>query len=240
MSERGRTLYTAIVAAAITSALTTYGLRALEGPPAAETPATDVDENTIVPDLMGLERETAQELATNRNLRFVVSAEEPSADHPAGHVSVQEPLAGSEVPGDSAVRVTISTGAPQSRVPEVLGLPVPLARTQIEAAGLAVGEISETGEGDPGTVAGLTPPAGAEVPAGATVALITVPAGLVIPDAVGDNYRGVRDQLQEMGLEVTIRRRFNPDRRDFVILALDPEPGTTVAPGSTVRMTINE
>lgn len=241
MSDRGRTLYLSIVAAAITSALTTYGLHALEGPsepaPVEESESEEVVE---VPSVEGLAQATAQELVQSRGLRVVVAGEEPSAEHAAGHVAGQEPLSGSQVPSGSAVRITLSTGAPQTTVPNLLGQPLELARATLTAAGLSVGEVSHTGEGDPGTVTGVSPAAGSEVEAGAAVDLIAAPAGVTIPELVGENYRTAQEQLQELGLEVQLRRRFNPDRRDFTVLALDPEAGTLVEPGSSVRMTINE
>ncbi|MEM9072606.1 MAG: PASTA domain-containing protein [Myxococcota bacterium] len=231
--DRGRTLYLAVFAAMLTSAATTYGLRALEG-------GLGQGEDVEVPSLISLEQATASELVSNRGLRLVVRAQEPSADQPAGAVAEQEPLAGSLVPADTAVTVVISSGPPQVTIPSVVGQPLDQARTQITSVGLAVGTVSETGEGPPGTVTALTPAPGSEVDLGTTVNITAVPAGIEIPDVLGTTYRRVREQLTELGLEVKIRRRYDENRPDFVVLSINPEVGQRVPPGSEVTITIND
>ena len=46
--------------------------------------------------------------------------------------------------------------------------------------------------------------------------------------------------LEELGLEVQVRRRWVESRREFAVLAMEPEPGTVVPPGSEVQITIND
>lgn len=233
--DRGRTLYMAVFAAALTSAATTYGLRALEGPI-----GSDEGETVEVPSVVGLAPETGRELVQNRGLRWVVAAEEPSATHEEGTVAEQEPLAGSQVPPDTAVNITISTGAPQVEVPEVAGQALAAARGRIEGAGLVVGQVDETGEGEPGTVVSSDPAAGTEVEAGATVNLVAAPAGITLADYVGQNYRTARTELQELGIEVKIRRDFIESRPDFVVLRQSPDAGTLLQEGDEVTLTIND
>lgn len=232
--DRARTLYLAIVAAMVTSAATTYGLRALEGSRQQEP------EDVEVPSLLGLEQATAVELARSRGLRLVVRAEAPSTDHPAGSVAEQEPLAGSLVPADTAVNVVISSGLPQVAVPAVIGQPLEAARTAITGAGLTVGTVSETGEGEPGTVTALSPAPGTEVDTGSAVDITAVPPGVLIPEVVGTTYRRAREQLQQLGLEVKVRRRYNEAHPDFAVLSVDPAEGARVPPGSEVTITIND
>ncbi len=236
--DRGRTLYMAVFAAALTSAATTYGLRALESAPGGDAEASG--DTVEVPSVVGLESDTGRELVQNRGLRWVVAAEAPSADHEPGTVSEQEPLAGSEVPAETAVNVTISTGAPRLDVPALVGRPLADARAELLRLGLVVGTVDETGEGASGAVTALDPPPGTEVDAGSTVNIVAAPAGITLEDYVGQNYRTVREALGELGLEVKIRRDFNENRADFVVLRQSPDAGTLLQPGDEVTLTIND
>jgi len=242
MSEpnRGRTIYIAVFASVITSALTTYGLRALENGSLSLGGEEEQVEPVEVPSVLGLVQETATELARSRGLRIVVSAEEPSAEHPEGSVAAQEPLAGSLVPPDTAIEITISSGTPQVEVPDVVGRPLAEARAAIEALGLGVGEVDESGEGELGTVTASEPAAGAMVDAESDVDLVAVPAGIEVPDLSGKQYREARSMLEELGLEVTVRRRYSDAVREFAVRDQEPEAGTRVEPGSEVTITIND
>ena len=237
-SDRGKTVYMAVFAAMITSAATTYGLRALENPPSDEPPA----EDTIpVPALLGLEQETAAELARARGLRVVVRAQEPSADYPEGRVASQEPLAGSEVPANTAVNIVISSGQPMIDVPDVSGKTLEEARIQIGGAGLEVAGIDETGSGPPGTVSSTDPAAGTSVAAGSAVRIVASPAGIVVPDFVGTNYRRAREAITSAGLKVgQVRRRYDEGIPEMAVRAQDPSAGTVVPAETEVSLTIND
>ncbi len=232
--DRTKTIYIAVFAAMITSVATTYGLRALDAP------GGEVEGSVEVPAVIGLEQVTARELIVTRGLRMVVRAEEPSSEHPAGRVSSQEPLAGSEIPGDTAVNVVISTGMPKVTVPALAGQTLADARARLESLGLVVGNVTEGGEGEPGTVTSLDPATGSEVDSGAAINIVATPAGVEIPDVVGTNYRRVREQLTQLGLTTRIRRRYDESRPDFVVLSIEPAAGERVPPNTEVTLTIND
>ena len=232
--ERSKTVYISVFAAMITSVATTYGLRALDAPDG------EIEGTVEVPAVLGLETETARELIVSRGLRMVVRAEEPSDEHPAGRVSSQEPLAGSEIPADTAVNVVISTGMPKVTVPSLTGQTLADARARLESLGLRVGSVTEGGEGPPGTVTSLDPATGSEVDSGAEINIVATAAGVEIPDVVGTNYRRVREQLTQLGLTTRIRRRYDESRPDFVVLSIEPAAGERVPPGSEVTLTIND
>lgn len=232
--ERTKTIYLSVFAAMLTSVATTYGLRAIDAPEG------DVEGTVEVPSVLGLGQETARELIVSRGLRMVVRAEEPSPEHAAGNVSAQEPLAGSEIPADTAVNVVISTGMPKVTVPALAGQTLADARARLQSLGLRVGNVTEGGEGPPGTVSSLDPPTGSEVDADSAINIVATPAGIEIPDVVGTNYRRVREQLTELGLTTRIRRRYDESRPDFVVLSIEPAAGERVPPGSEVTLTIND
>ncbi len=235
--DRGRTIYLSVLAAMITSAATTYGLRALESAPTTEEPGGTVE----VPAVLGLEQATASELAQSRGLRLVVTAEQPSDEHPAGRVATQEPLAGSDVPADTAINVVISTGALQVEIPDLVGRPLADARTRLTDLGLRVGPVDESGDGPPGTITALDPVPGTEVDSGTVVTLTASPAGIEVPELVGTNYRRAREQIEAAGLKVgRVRRRYDDSRPDFIVTAQDPAGGSRVQPDTEVSITIND
>lgn len=234
-SDRGTTIFIAVVASVLASVATTYGLHALEGPDEPVEP-----ETVEVPAVIGLDRATAAELVQSRGLRLVVAAEEPSAEQPEGSVTQQDPLAQSVVESGGAVEVTLSQGAPMVTVPTLVGLTVDAARSALEGAGLVVGSQTEGGEGAGGTITASSVEAGTEVDVGATVDLTVAPEGIVIPELLGQSARAARTQLEALGLTVRTRRRYNEGRSEFAVLEVAPPAGTRVEPGSEVTITIND
>jgi len=137
-----------------------------------------------VPDVTGQPVERALRMLGDEGLRVVRRAER-RPDLPPGRVVRQSPAAGTELRGAAGATVTIwvSAGA-EVTVPDVLGLPVPRARAELEAAGLTV-ELDRDcpgGGGDcqgarlrPGTVWEHSPDAGRRVPFGTLVTLHAYP-----------------------------------------------------------------
>jgi serine/threonine-protein kinase len=93
---------------------------------------------------------------------------------PKGQVVGQNPPAGTEVPGGTAVTLLVSGGAGGGGnvvLPGVVGLPVATARALLGALGLRVG-LAYSGRGPPDRVVSQNPGAGAQVPKGSYVTLV--------------------------------------------------------------------
>jgi len=232
--DRGRTIYLAVVAAVLTSVATTYGLRLVEGALSGGT--------VEVPDLVGLPRDAASELVQTRGLRLVVTGREESIERARGEVLRQQPLPDSQMRAEGAVEVVLSDGPPAIAVPgDLVGQPVAKARARLTALGLAVGAVSETGKGPPGTVTALVPAPGTTHPPGTKVAITAVPEGIVVPELVGKSIGQAREMLDELGLEVgRLRRDYVEAKPEFQVLRQDPEPGTRVDEGDEVDVVVNE
>jgi serine/threonine-protein kinase len=234
-----------ILASLIVSLLTSFataiyvekkGLAWLDGG-ATDAPAEPVQ----VPDVVGMTPEAADELLAGRGLRLVVREEEPSADVPEGEIAGQAPLAGSRVDPGERVDVVVSTGAPLIAIPPVVGRPLTEAQLMLTSAGLSVGRVSETGEGEPGTVTETNPPQGTSTTPDTPVALIVVPAGVEVPDLVGKSHRQARQLLEAAGLrEGRVRRRYDENRGPYVVLEQTPAAGTRHPPNGDVELVVNE
>ncbi len=236
-------LLISVLAASATSALVTYGLRTLDGAPAAtgpaESPAVESGDPVDVPNLVEMRSEAAGELVRGRGLRLVVTETEAS-ELAEGVVVRQSPVAGTLQPSE-AVEVVLSSGPEMIRVPELSGRPVAVAQAAAEALGLVV-EVDETAEGDtPGSVMSTSPAAGMEVAAGSTVQLHATPAGIEVPELVGTPYRRARGTLEEAGLALgRVRRRYDERRPEMIVVSQEPEAGARVPAGTEIAIVIND
>jgi beta-lactam-binding protein with PASTA domain len=67
---------------------------------------------------------------------------------------------------------------------------------------------------------------------------VTPPDQVEVPNFVGMTYEQAQAAADEKGLEIS-RSAFEPsDKPDGTVLSQDPEPGTTVDPGSTIKLTL--
>lgn len=232
--DRGRTVYLAVLAAMVTSALTTYGLRALDGP-------ADGSDTVEVPSVLGLTSDAAAGVIDARGLRVVVGERAPSLEAAPDTVVRQTPLGGSEVPRGAKIEVVISSGPPHLDVPDVVGKPLAEARATIETAGLTVGDVTRAGTGAPDSVTETKPPAGTEVLAGSSVALVAVPSGILVPDLRGLSRGEATESLEALGLAVgRVRFRYAPSKPELSVLDQEPVPETRVDEGSEVQLTLAE
>lgn len=194
-----------------------------------------------VPTLVGLPTESAVDLLRARKLRMVVRAEKPSETIAKGVILEQEPLPESELVHDSEVVVVVSSGAEEVAVPEIRGKKTEDAKKALEEAGISVGEITQTGSGEPGTVSQVIPMPGTAVEKGATVTLVVVPSTIEVPNVLGKRTGLAKKTIEEAGLKVgKIRWRYNEDRPANLVLAQDPDPGAKVEIGSEVGLVLNE
>lgn len=231
----GPSLFTVILVSLLTSIVASVATVVVMGRVAAPSD----DGYVEVPAVLGMRPEIAGELLDGRGLRLVVSEERSDPEAAAGTIAAQDPLRGSRVQAGASVEVVLSTGVPLVAVPRVAGLPVAEARAALEAAGLVVGDVSETGEGEPGTVASSEPAAGEEIASGAAVALVTVLNAVEVPDVMHDGKRKAEEAIVAAGFKVETTWGFNEMRPPNIVLEQSPAAGAQAAPGSVVTLTLN-
>lgn len=88
-----------------------------------------------------------------------------------GAVIGTAPAAGTTLKTGDIVQVTVSSGPPSVRVPELIGLSVSAARERLAAAGLRVGVLEQRFEGQAGTVLAQRPAPGEMVTKESSVSL---------------------------------------------------------------------
>ena len=170
---------------------------------------------------------------------------------PAGRVYRQDPPAGSEVRRGASVTYWVSAGKPQVAVPDLVGLDQAQAQAALAAVGLFLGEVtSEPSETVPaGIVLRQDPAAGTKVAKGARVDIVIssgspspspspTASTVTLPDVYGMDATVAIDQLEALGLTVTVRKVGGTGQPPGTVVGMSPEPGTAVPVGSRVRLVV--
>jgi serine/threonine-protein kinase len=169
---------------------------------------------------------------------------EPNPTVPEQHVLRQVPYAGSLVRQGRRVYLTVSTGAQQSVVPNVIGLPLRQAQLQLLQQGFRMGELLTEYHDSlpPGTVVWQNPAPSSRALPGTAVTLVVsqqpLPA-LTMPNVLFQSLEEARALLEQMGLRVVVANTVSdPTFLPNTVVAQSPSEGTPVAPGTTVSLTV--
>jgi eukaryotic-like serine/threonine-protein kinase len=164
-----------------------------------------------------------------------------------GQVLASDPAAGEKLKEGSTLTLTVSDGPTLVPVPpNLIGMTEDDARATLQAAELGVSFVpAEAGDAEEGTVIGFADFPGAAPPAeglpkGTTVKLqIATDDDMEIPDLIGDDYQDAVGVLEDLGLSVeVVGTRPQGDQEPGTVIGLDPEAGTEVEPGASVRVTV--
>jgi beta-lactam-binding protein with PASTA domain len=164
------------------------------------------------------------------------------SDAPAGTVVSQQPAEGQFAERGSTVRIAVSSGpAPKQALtmPGLVGVPFDRARGQLGAFKV---ERSERAAREPvGTILEQLPAAGAKIEPGATVSIIVSSGGrpevIEVANVAGQSADVAARTLSEFRVEREAMASVEPAGR---VLGQEPAPGTTLAPGATVRLRVSD
>jgi serine/threonine-protein kinase len=160
-----------------------------------------------------------------------------------GEVIAQDPEADAVAREGDTITLTVSAGPRQVPVPDLVGRTEEEARSTLDDAGLQLGEVTEEQSDDveEGLVISQAPEAGEEVNARSRVDIVVSagPEAAIVPPVVGLSEADALDALDAAGLRAEIIRDA-ADEPAGEVVAQDPGPGTEVAPGDTVTITVSE
>ncbi|HWH13760.1 MAG TPA: PASTA domain-containing protein, partial [Miltoncostaeaceae bacterium] len=141
-------------------------------------------EPVQVPNLVGDSLSTARAELEAAGLE-VGDLSDRSSERPEGTVLEQDPRPGQRVERGSRVNLVVAAGPELVSVPNVIGSSLDKAQSSLEGAGFDVTTVSAPSNSPAGTVVDQSPPAGAQVEAGATITLTVSdgPAEEPEPDA---------------------------------------------------------
>lgn len=253
--RRSQSMLTTIVAATVTSILTTvilfFALPWLVSPRAPSAPAItgaakadDAAATIDVPNILGVRTDQAREMLDPKGLILTLEDEREDPNAPAGTLVAQTPLAGSRAKRGSEVRAIVSRGLVTPRVPAVVGLRVDQATLRITQAKLVVGKQLEMASGTAprGTVIETTPEGGAALPVGGVVEfVISLGATVEVPKVTGLGLAKATSALQLADVTVgSTRYEYNENFGGNIVLRQKPEAGTQVPAGTKIDLVLNE
>ena len=202
----------------------------------------DYGKTVIVPNVCG-QRESNLSLP---DWAEAASTYRYDANTPAGISLSQSPEAGREwkiAKGQKRIlTLTVSLGTENKTIPPIIGKNVREATAILRDMGFAVREERVSG-GTPGEVIGVTPAEGSTLSVGETVTL-TVCEGVAaktvtVPNLTGLSRSHALIELFRAELSVDTVTEESSDAPEGTVIRQSPTAGSTVAPGTKMRITVS-
>jgi beta-lactam-binding protein with PASTA domain len=169
--------------------------------------------------------------------------ERPHPTVPAGRILGQEPASGTGSRRLRAVKVWVSAGPREARVPRLLGESERTAQIRLAQEGLDAAQVAEIRSGDypPDVVVAQDP---APAAAAATVQLLVNRgadlATYVMPDLIGLNGDRAADVLRAQGFRVSIvSQQAASGLPPGVVVRQTPQAGYQVHPGDAISIEVS-
>lgn len=199
---------------------------------------------TVVPDLRNLSADQAKQLAEDKDLRLRIVSNQPHMSIKEGIVISQNPEVGDEVAKDTELKVVVSSGPPQAKVPELVGLQLDEAKIRLEESQLRLGKLTRkhSSELEEGTVMEQTPESGKQVNRSAQVEL-TISLGrepIAVPFVYNRPEEEAQEILEKAGFRVTVDRRNSSTIPEGTTIQTVPEANRMAPHGSTVTIVVSQ
>ncbi|OAH15615.1 Stk1 family PASTA domain-containing Ser/Thr kinase [Streptomyces jeddahensis] len=199
---------------------------------------------TKVPPLLTKTEAQARERLADAGLEVNGVKRQYSDTVTRGTVISSDPTAGARIRHNDGVTLTISLGPETVQVPDLQGLPLAQAKSELKDAGLEPGMVTRafSEEIDRGSVISTEPSAGIVRRAGSAVAL-TVSKGrpVDVPDVTGESIEDATADLEDEGLKVKIASaQVNSEFDAGLVARQSPAADRQVAEGDTITLTISK
>ncbi|GAA4730036.1 Stk1 family PASTA domain-containing Ser/Thr kinase [Isoptericola chiayiensis] len=199
-------------------------------------------ETVAVPELTSdMSRAEAERELEDVGLGFAERVDDES-DEPEGTLTRTDPESGTEVEVGSTVDVYFSGGPETFAMPDLTGLSLDQARSELEEAGLEEGEITEEASADVDAdhVISTDPAPENAVNPGDSVNLTISNGQVDLPDLIGLSQSEAESRLDELGLNYSTERQEVDDQADVGnVVNQSPEAGS-VTQDQRVTLTIGE
>lgn len=197
-----------------------------------------------VPDLVGQSLPNATALSSTLDLQLRVDPlKRPDPKVPAGHVLMQEPVAGSAARRQRSVRVVVSSGAHVALAPSLLGETQRSAEIRVAQDGLSIGAVTEIRSAlyPPDVVVAQDPPPSTQT---AEIRLLVNRgedrATYVMPDLIGLNGDRAADVMRSRGFRVsTTLQSIASSIPPGVVVRQSPAGGYQVHPGDPIALEVS-
>jgi serine/threonine-protein kinase len=166
---------------------------------------------------------------------------EANPDVEAGFVFDQSPTIGEKVDKGRQVDIRVSTGPPQTEVPDVVGETRDDAVAALARADLDARVVPIYSDKPENTVIGQDPAPGEKVNVGTRVR-INISKGVQpvgVPPVVGQPYDNAASTLEAAGFKV-VRRNVESDQPADTVVGQSPAANTLARPGSTITLNVSK
>jgi beta-lactam-binding protein with PASTA domain len=197
-----------------------------------------------VPNLAGVPQVQAEQTIVSAGLKVGQVTQQSGSNAAEGTVISQLPAVNTRVNAGSAVSLVIAAIKPKAGVPSVVGLSEANADAAITAAGLVVQTTHRSSDAVPsGSVIDQSPSAGVQIDSGTSVA-ISVSLGpqstlVTVPDLTGLGQGAALSQAAALGLSTKATNEYSNTVATGLIVAQEPPAGQSVAPGTTMGLSIS-
>lgn len=213
----------------------------LSGDDDEDRPGSSTATTTIaVPVLVGMREDAARDRIREAGLEAEVRRR--AGDRAEGVVLAQRPEAGTRLAEGGEVLITVSTGAAQAEVPDLVGETRADAIAALEDAGFRSREIEEFSEQPEGEILEQQPAAGEQLARNGVVALTVSkgpePEPVVVPDVVGSQASEAAATLRAAGLSPNVVT-VPSGRPSGEVVAQAPAAGSDAEAGAAVRLNVS-
>ncbi|MEU8250231.1 Stk1 family PASTA domain-containing Ser/Thr kinase [Nonomuraea sp. NPDC048916] len=200
-----------------------------------ETPAA---QPVTVPELATQTLRSAQSQLTALGLKFEV-VQQFSSDDDKGTVIKTDPAGGTEVAKDSTVKLFVSKGPEQVKVPDgLIGASTEDANQILEELGLSSTVKTKVSSKPQGKVIETDPKAGEQIEKGGTVTLYVPKEMTAVPSVMGLTEQEASKLLKAAGFKVRVVPQAS-DVAQGTVIQQNPGEGAKLNPGTTVTIVVS-
>jgi len=172
--------------------------------------------------------------------KLVIDAKRtPSDNVPVDTVISQRPTAGTEVSPNSTVEVFVSSGPTAVAVPDLKGLTVAEATSQLSDSGLVIGTVKQVDDPntDQGKIIDSNPGSGTSVAPGTKINVDVGTGKVAVPNVVGKSQSEAQSIIAAANLTVATSFQQTNNVPEGQVLSQSPRSGTADI-GSTIKIVV--
>ena len=205
---------------------------------------TETETEVEMIKIIGMTVDEAQAKLEDMGITVVVSGTQES-DEEAGTILSQDPKEGSMIAQNSTVKVVVAgqstTEADEIDVPSVVGKTKSEAETAIKNAKFNYKETYEYSADVAADVVISQSPASGKLAEGSTIEIVISQGeqSKTVPNVLGSAQSAAQSSLTAAGLNYSVKTDYSDSVAEGNVISQDVEAGKTVAPGTTVTITVS-
>lgn len=205
---------------------------------------TETETEVEMIKVIGMTVDEAQAKLEDMGITVVVSGTQES-DEEAGTILSQDPKEGSTIAKNSTVKVVVAgqstTEADEIDVPSVVGKTKSEAETAIKNAKFNYKETYEYSADVAADVVISQSPASGKLAEGSTIEIVISQGeqSKTVPNVIGSAQSAAQSSLTAAGLNYSVKTDYSDSVAEGNVIGQDVDAGKTVAPGTTVTITVS-